>query len=99
MWPWIMFVLAVVLGLGGVLVEKQKLDGETRRAVAATQAEEKARSELSDVEASKRSLEARIQELESQNSRLNAKASAHTPEAMKDPEKPRKAGRKHHKRS
>ncbi len=96
---WILFALVLVAGIGGILVEEQKLDAATTRAAAAAKAEEKARAELTDLGNAKRTLETRVQELEAENGRLTVKVAAArvAPVAAEHARATKKARRKHHR--
>jgi hypothetical protein len=96
---WILFSLVLVAGIGGILVEEQKLQAAVGRAASATKSDDKARAELADVVNAKRALETRVQELQAENGRLTVKVAA---AARVDPpavhaRTPKKARRKHHR--
>jgi len=97
MLAWILFALTLVAAIGVVLVEQQKLDAANGRVAAAAKSEEKARAELTDVGNAKRTLETRVQELQTENGRLTVKVAAAAkidPLAMHA----RAAKKAHHKR-
>ena len=99
MLAWILFSLVLVAGIGGILVEEQKLDAAVARAASAARSEQKARAELTDVGNAKRALETRVQELQAENGRLTVKvaASAHVDAPAVHARAPKKTRRKHHR--
>jgi cell division protein FtsB len=104
MTPWMLFVVAVVSGLGAVFVQKQKLDVIEMRSAVAADEQKTMRAQLAEAASQHHALQVKVQDLESENTRLKAKvapvASAHIA-APADPEKAtkkKKAARKHHKR-
>jgi uncharacterized protein HemX len=90
MLAWILFALALVLGAGGIFIEKQKADTEALRATRARDAEEKARLEVAARDAAKRALETRVQELQAENGRLSVKVAAKSDATGKHAGKARK---------
>jgi hypothetical protein len=101
MLAWILFGLTLVAGVGGILVEEQKLDASMGRTAAAAKAEEKARAELTEAGNAKRALETRVTELQAENGRLTAKiaAAARVDSPATTHARAAKKSRKHHKRA
>ena len=101
MLAWILFGLTLVSAIGIVLIEEQKADAAATRAAAAAKAEEKARGELTDAANAKRTLEARVQELQAEIGRLAVKvaSAAKVDAAMPTHARAGKKHRKHHKRA
>jgi hypothetical protein len=101
MLAWILFGLTLVAGVGGILVEEQKLDASMGRTAAAAKAEEKARAELTEAGNAKRALETRVTELQAENGRLTAKiaAAARVDSPATTHAREAKKSRKHHKRA
>ncbi len=99
--PWLLFAVALVAGLGGFVVEKQRADSEAARLEAATRGETRARGEAEEAMAAKRALEQRVSELTSENGRLSVKIAAAESVKVKGPMAlAKRASRKHkHKRA
>ena len=102
---WMLLVVAVVAALGALFVQKQKLDVAEIHAIAGADSERSMRAQLAEAATVQHSLEAKVQALETENSRLKAKvasvASAHIAAPADDSSgkaTKKKSARKHHKR-
>jgi hypothetical protein len=99
MLPWILFAVALVVGSGGILVEKQKADTAEFRIGSAVRAEEKARAEAAEAMTARKGLETKVQELQAENGRLSVKVgAAATASASADAKSKGKKARKHHRK-
>lgn len=100
--PWLLFAVALVAGIGGFVVEKQRADSGDARLAAATRGESKARAEAEEQASARRSLEQRVSQLQTENGRLSVKIAAAESVKVKAPAAmAAKHGRKHkkHKRA
>ncbi|MDB4964974.1 MAG: hypothetical protein JWN44_663 [Myxococcales bacterium] len=103
--PWMLFVVAVVAGLGLMFVQKQKFDMMSARTTAAAETERSMHVQLAEAASHQHALEVKVQELETENARLKTKvasvASAHIAAPADESESKaskKKSARKHHKR-
>jgi uncharacterized protein HemX len=98
--PWTLLALVLLAGVGGFLLEQQKQGALESRVATTTHAEERARTELTAVTEANRALDNRVQELQNELRRANARAATARIEAMTKKEKvtEKKARRRHGKR-
>jgi hypothetical protein len=94
--PWILFGLALVVGIGGILVEKQKADTDAFRLSGLQKSEAKALAEAAEAVGAKKALETRVQELQTENGRLSVKVAARVESAPAA--HAHKKARKHHRK-
>jgi hypothetical protein len=96
---WMLSVMALLVGVSGFLLEKQKLDAAELRAEGAAKAEVRARADLTEVTDANRALGVRVQELQGQLSHLTAKSAIARAEPEKKHASPSKKARRKHAKS
>jgi hypothetical protein len=98
--PWILVVLTLIAGIGGLLIEKQKVDAAEGRIAVAQRNEEKARAELTELAAANSALDGRVLAMQNELSQLKMKSAARVAVSHEQPAKKKiskKARRKHGK--